>query len=734
MQPEFSKNLQYSVVLISAAVIGTAIAVGIVEWHSRQSPQPPPLVEPQSLALSQNIADLVGKSPSARASELTRLARAGSDAEQTQARFLLAADNINQQQGAAALPWLQNLDQDYPLLAPEVLVLQARAQTQAEETQQAQDTWETLLGQHPEAPATAEALYVLGRTQPQYWDQLLTDFPSHPRAVEVAVAQLANSSEPLPLLRQIAEFGLWLPNYTTYLDRLTQMYAEQLTPEDWQNIGFGYWETLKYEPAARAYARAPRTATHAYRVARGLQLGTDVERAEVIAAYEQMIRDFPESPETALALMRLADLSDDTPAALALLDQAIEVAQTQGQSQRSGEALLQQINRLSRTNQPQTQAQQTLLQDYGDTEAAATWRWEQAQGAAKAGNLSEAKDWAFQVLESNSDSNVADVAAFWAGKWSEQLGQTQERVQAFQQLWQQHPDSYYAWRAAALSGWDVGDFNSVRSRQPTVYPVRQRPPLESGSPALQELYLLGQDRPAWERWQWEFSNRQEPSLADQYTDGLLRIGVGDYLDGIFMLTHLQTRVQEKPNQREDYEQWQQSLGFWQAKYPLAFAAELWPWAEQRQLNPLLVLSLIRQESRFQTRIRSVAGAVGLMQVMPETAEEIQATLQLEDYDLEDVADNLNLGTWYLDFTHRTYEDNSMLAIASYNAGPGNVDRWLQTLPREDVDAFIEAIPFPETRNYVKAVFGNYWNYLRLYNPAIQQQFQDAVGYAPSLAP
>ncbi len=62
----------------------------------------------------------------------------------------------------------------------------------------------------------------------------------------------------------------------------------------------------------------------------------------------------------------------------------------------------------------------------------------------------------------------------------------------------------------------------------------------------------------------------------------------------------------------------------------------------------------------------------------------------------------------------------MLAIASYNAGPGNVAKWLKTLPTDDTDEFVEAIPFDETKNYVRQVFGNYWNYLRLYNPEISQ--------------
>lgn len=105
-----------------------------------------------------------------------------------------------------------------------------------------------------------------------------------------------------------------------------------------------------------------------------------------------------------------------------------------------------------------------------------------------------------------------------------------------------------------------------------------------------------------------------------------------------------------------------------------------------------------------------------MQVMPETGAWIADQLQLSQYVLDQVEDNVKLGTWYLDYTHETYKNNSLLALASYNAGPGNVEDWLNRFGFSDPDLFIERIPFSETQNYVKVVLENYWNYLRLYNP------------------
>jgi soluble lytic murein transglycosylase len=122
----------------------------------------------------------------------------------------------------------------------------------------------------------------------------------------------------------------------------------------------------------------------------------------------------------------------------------------------------------------------------------------------------------------------------------------------------------------------------------------------------------------------------------------------------------------------------------------------------------------------------VVGATGLMQVMPETGEEVAEKIQLTDYSLENVDDNVNLGTYYLHFTHEQYNNNSMLAVASYNAGPLAVSNWLQRFGFNDPDEFVEKIPYPETYGYVKSVFGNYWNYLRIYNPDIAEMMDKHI--------
>ncbi len=273
-----------------------------------------------------------------------------------------------------------------------------------------------------------------------------------------------------------------------------------------------------------------------------------------------------------------------------------------------------------------------------------------------------------------------------------------------------------------MLGWDVGDFDSVRYLAPEVSLPQQRAPLPAGSDTLQLLYRLGQDADAWSLWQTEFENVQNPAVAEQFTDGVMRMGVGDNLDGIFMLTSLAWR--DDATEQAEYQQLRTTPNYWQTVYPFPFSDLIQVWSQQRQLNPLLVTALMRQESRFEPKIRSVAGAIGLMQIIPSTADWVlnqigEGTSDL-DTTLETPNENIKLGTWYLDYTHREYSNNSMFAVASYNAGPGAVAEWI-TRGYSDPDVFVHNIPFAETQGYVEAVFGGYWNYLRLYNPTIRRQ-------------
>ena len=140
-------------------------------------------------------------------------------------------------------------------------------------------------------------------------------------------------------------------------------------------------------------------------------------------------------------------------------------------------------------------------------------------------------------------------------------------------------------------------------------------------------------------------------------------------------------------------------------YPMKYSDAIEKYAKRQNIDPNLVRGLILQESYYNTKAKSRVGATGLMQLMPPTAKEHAKRLHVPFAvsRLENPEVNVELGTYHLRMLENMFNGNPYLAVASYNAGQGNVLKWRRAAPRKPLDEFIESIPFPETRNYVKRV-------------------------------
>ncbi len=716
--------------LVSAAKLSEFVPDWLARLQSGSQQAEAELQSPDPSA----VLPLVAQSPQERAAALQGLAQGKKSVDQFQARYLLAADLIQQGNGSAALPLLENLEQDYPRLGAYVLMQRARAYAASggsapADLEKAKATWQDLLQRFPKEPVTAEALYVLGQTDRQYWQQAIAQFPAQPRSIEIAKTLLQENPNQPQLLLQLARYGQAIPAHKPWLDRLVQTYAADIEPADWEAIAFNYWEQGRYGSASRAYVNAPRTALTTYRIGRGAHL--DSRRADAIPAYRQTVQDFPNTPEAGLSLTRLAQLAATPEEQIPYLDQAIRYY-----PDRAGEALQTKLALLEKElNSPvaAAQTQKILLAEYSQSDAAAELRWSMAEEKFAAQDIAAAWALARQITQDNPDSPYAPEAAFWIGKWAKQLNKPQEATQAFEYVLSRYPESYYAWRSAVMLGWDVGDFTTVRRKIPTVQGVgdtrsaqaSHRPMPLAGSDTLKELYQLGQVQDALALWQVEYTNRMQPTVAEQFTDGMIRLSAGDNLEGIYQVSSLANRTE--PDDRAQYKALRQQSAYWKTLFPFLFTQPIQQWSQAQQINPLLVTALIRQESRFEPKIESSAGAKGLMQLMPDTASWVADQVPLTAYNVENPSDNIRLGVWYLDYTHQTYSDNSLFAVASYNAGPNAVAGWIDRFGFTDEDIFVEQIPYPETKGYVESVFSNYWNYLRLYNPEISAQL---ATYAP----
>jgi len=152
-------------------------------------------------------------------------------------------------------------------------------------------------------------------------------------------------------------------------------------------------------------------------------------------------------------------------------------------------------------------------------------------------------------------------------------------------------------------------------------------------------------------------------------------------------------------------------------YPLYYVDEINRNAKKFDLDPYLVLSIIKEESYFTYNAKSYVGAGGLMQVMPDTARFIADKYGLE-YNASlhnDVNHNIELGCAYLDYALGQLAKKYLFAVAGYNGGHNAVNRWLSILDYADYDEFVEGIPYPETQTYIRKVFKSYWNYLNIYD-------------------
>lgn len=150
-------------------------------------------------------------------------------------------------------------------------------------------------------------------------------------------------------------------------------------------------------------------------------------------------------------------------------------------------------------------------------------------------------------------------------------------------------------------------------------------------------------------------------------------------------------------------------------YPLVYWPEVEEAATRRGIDPYLVLSVMREESRFAPDARSIAGALGLMQLMPQTAQRLNKSAKVRltgAADLYEPGINIQLGAYYL---HSLLQrmGSIPLALAAYNGGEEAVNDWLRKGSYQTVDEFIEDIPYDETRDYVKKVMTTYFEYLRL---------------------
>lgn len=153
------------------------------------------------------------------------------------------------------------------------------------------------------------------------------------------------------------------------------------------------------------------------------------------------------------------------------------------------------------------------------------------------------------------------------------------------------------------------------------------------------------------------------------------------------------------------------------RYPTKYEEFVLKYAEKYDTDKYLVYAIIRTESYFDPDAVSKKGAVGLMQIMPETGKWAAEKLKIENFSEEDLLDaekNIMIGVWYFKYLTDKFDGDMRLAVSAYNAGPTNVNRWLGDEEHSTDGVTLTNIPFEETKNYERKIMNAYDMYKRIY--------------------
>lgn len=296
-------------------------------------------------------------------------------------------------------------------------------------------------------------------------------------------------------------------------------------------------------------------------------------------------------------------------------------------------------------------------------------------------------------LNKYENNQNAPMVMFWLGKIAEHKNNYDDYMFYYKSTIANYPDTYYAYRAyLAMKHIKTSILNAYIKEQPVEYPY----PNVSKNDVIFKLAELK-----------DYDLMMEIT-EDDFIKSWIYYQKGDYSHSMLVARDAMEKIYPKP-ERTDLR--------WRLVYPIDYYDEIQKYAHSVGNDAPLMLALVREESYFNPDAKSSVGARGLMQLMPATAKEISAHY---GYGLTDEDDlykpelNIKIGNTYYAQLRSMLNNLDISAIAAYNGGIGSIGRWKKNLNYADTDEFVEQIPYPETKNYVKKVFRSYWNYLRIY--------------------
>jgi peptidoglycan lytic transglycosylase len=569
-------------------------------------------------------------------------------------------------------------------LAPRALLLAATLDLRADQDASAQTVLVRLINAYPDAPELPGALYLLAMTAEAlgqsdaaaltYRDvRLLAPASGYAEGASDRIVALQAAGARLPPLTPAQRIDR--------AERLLRSNVPDVAMSEAQGIAAEVKDGAVVTRALRVVADSARNLRQYDVAARTLGLVIDRSSAE-------------RRPGLKLEQARLYVRAKDPARALVVLDAAAT-----GTEAEKSEALYLKARMLEDLNREADAitAYRAVAVQFPSREAAAASLWRLGWLAyGKKDAQGTQKNWT-RLAELGSAGAYRLPALYWTGRAREQAGGA-GAADLYNQILAEAPRSYYGMLAAGRLG---------RTREGGIagqiaLPREPRAALSDDS-GLARVVLLRRINLVEEA-----AAELESAVQDAAGDPVRLYGMaGVYIEA--ERYHMALRIMRRHFQTVA------ATGdpalpraFWEMYYPYAWRDEMRDAAQRRGIDPYLVAAVVREESSYYPRAISRAGARGLMQLMPATAR-----LMAPPGDLDDPGFNIELGTRFLAGLMREFND-PRLALAAYNAGPKNVRQWMSTRRTDDIEAFVEQIPFDETRLYVKRVVLSWDEYRRIY--------------------
>ncbi len=421
------------------------------------------------------------------------------------------------------------------------------------------------------------------------------------------------------------------------------------------------------------------------------------QREAAITQWREVVERYPDTPFAPKALYRWARFfwnQDEDDAAL-LLFTRLTTAYPRHDLAAAAWNAMGRIFQSRQDNANAAAAYQHLSRQFSRTPLAREARWRQGWMAYSQGEYRTAQK-IFQRLAQSVPGTVDGIRAlYWQARASGRSGRSEEAASVYRRLLRRYPHGYYALWAEKRLGTTLAAL--TRQTLPASSPPRLSPTQAGHYQRYTTLVDLGLLDLA--RRELDFVRHHAPR-GTAWT----QFFISEYqrVNAYPAVFRLLPRLNLPRVARQVY------------LYPQAYWDLVLAHAEKKDLDPYLIIALIRQESLFDTAAVSRANAYGLMQLLPTTAARLTDLPLNGGSALADPAFNIHLGTSYLRGLLERYQGSLILALGAYNAGEKAADKWLARFGELEPDEFIENISYGETRRYVKLVLRNYRTYVQMY--------------------